>query len=189
MEKPVSDWHALHAVKIAAKAMHRYERYLHESNQPSAHLRSEDRTPKIEPYLSDHLANFLRNQTPLGAEREVELRPPRDNVRGADSVEQLQGEEVDLVIAIPRLNGDGRFRVATEVKKCTNSDCPQSMQTQLVDRYLRHDDIDGGAYVVYCFPDWNGCSHTSITEMTDTLADLAVTSDKPTTRIAIDASL
>jgi len=177
------------AVKIAAKAIQRYERHLHESNQPAAHLRSEDRTPKTEPYLSDHLASFLRSQTSLDAEREVELRPPRDNRRGDDSVEQLQGEDVDLIIFVPRLNGDGRFRVATEVKKCTNRDCPQSMKTQLIDRYLRHDDIDGGAYIVYCFPDWNGCAHTSIAEMTDTLADLEVTSAKPTTRIAIDASL
>ena len=175
------------ALALLVVALEKYQSSLWQKNEPAQQLRSEDAVPKPETLLSDHLVNFIRNNTDLHAAREVEYRGRRSRKRTVPFEQQAKGENPDLEVVVPLVGDKSGVAVAVEVKKCTNDDFPQSMQTQLIDRYMSHEDVHAGCYVVFCFGD--SCAHESADEVRQISSELEPKSEKPACFFVVDGRL
>jgi hypothetical protein len=111
--------------------------------------------PKDENDISDTLKRFLHDDLRgrgIVFNREVEVHYSR-NLLGS-------GERTDLHVDTFRRGPSGEpsdlISVVVELKGCWNRNVFTSMETQLVDRYLRRGGLSHGLYVVGCFdsPVW-----------------------------------
>lgn len=132
------------------ESLKRYQVLLQQGITPRAERLWSDRPyrPKLESFLSDEVAIFLRQDLGIWGvvvSREEETRP---------STGQRTGERNDLVVrkAVSQPDGSSiEMRCVVEVKRCCNKGVKTSMSTQLVDRYLAKGASSVGIYLVVWF--------------------------------------
>ena len=111
--------------------------------------------PKEENEISDVIAAHLRRDLVgrgIVTNREVQIQPPKPKECGE------RGERTDIHIdAVTRGSPADTITVVVEVKGCWHTEVKTAMRTQLVERYLDHNNIQHGLYLVGWFlcPVWN----------------------------------
>jgi len=132
------------------ESLKRYQALLLQGITPRAERLWSDRPyrPRLEPFLSDEVAEFLRQDLEkwgVTLSREEETRP---------STGRGTGQRPDLVVRKEVTQPDGssfELRCAVEVKRCCNDGVKSSMSRQLVDRYLARGAFSAGIYLVIWF--------------------------------------
>ncbi len=138
-------------VALIRRGLDAYQDSLHAAGGGAELLRNNG-YPVTETALSIDLVRFLRTwfgRYPLFADREVELRPIAEWRTGGSDSPPWRGERSDILVRA--IGADRTFAVVVELKGSWNENWDTAAQTQLVDRYLVHPDLDAGIYVVFWF--------------------------------------
>ncbi len=138
-------------VAAIRRALIAYQKSLHATGGGLELLREHGK-PRSEQTLSIDLLRFLRTWfggQSVVADREVELRPIAEWRASGVDPPPWTGERADILVHA--IGPDRTFAVVIELKGSWNAEWGTAAQTQLVDRYLVHPDVDGGIYVVFWF--------------------------------------
>jgi hypothetical protein len=135
---------------LVVESLGRFQDELHQGPTPQRPIVwntvANDVRPKEENELSDVIVGHLRRDLVgrgIVTNREVEVRASR----GGET-----GERTDIHIdAVTRGSPTDVVTVVVEVKGCWHSDLKTAMRTQLVDRYLDHNGLRHGLYLVGWF--------------------------------------
>jgi hypothetical protein len=113
---------------------------------------------KFQPKLEARLSDFMRSHLEIDLKGRglIFTREPEISPIGYGSV----GEKLDILVDVnvPGIGDElDKVGVIIEVKGCWNKDLDTSMQTQLVERYLKDNHARRGLYVVgwYACPQWD----------------------------------
>lgn len=146
-------------LEVLIESLKRLETKLQEKDTPAAiDLWNEPGnvyTPKDENRLSDKVKRHLKEDLEkrgVVLNREVQIRRGEGSVRG-----ERTDIHVDAVVQEPRDKVYDSITAIIEVKGPWNNDLNRAMKTQLVDRYLKHNQCQHGLYLV----GWFNCDQWS----------------------------